>query len=111
MNPHQPVFEHYPTGETFKADCAVKGCYYVAFAGEGTDEAYGKRFYRDHAIQYEPGHAPNIEVDWEPSADCPFCEYGGKVEVDVDGEGLRCAECGTTWGMDGRHGERAEVTA
>ncbi|MBG6085834.1 hypothetical protein [Zhihengliuella flava] len=47
---------------------------------------------------------PDINVDWEPSAWCPICEDGGDMAV-IDTEALECTDCGTTWSIDGRHGE------
>lgn len=69
-------------------------------------ERYSVAF-RDHSAQYEPGRAPDIQVDWEPVALCPVCEDGVGDIAQVD-EGLGCKECDTTWDMVGRGGERAE---
>lgn len=59
----------------------------------------------DHLAQHGPGRALDIEVDWEPSANCSVCPDGiGMIKFNDDGEGLACTECGTEWDMDGKDG-------
>ena len=101
-NPHQPV------ADQNGVKCAAEGCYWAAY-GTIKPEQYDWVI-RDHRAQYEPGRAPDIEVDWEPSAWCPVCEDGiGDIKWNSDGEGLICVRCKTTWTIRGEHGETAEV--
>lgn len=62
-----------------------------------------------HLAQHEPGRALDIDVDWEPSASCSVCTHGGDVQQ--DGDGLVCQDCGTTWNIDGTFGYRTEAVS
>lgn len=59
-------------------------------------------FYASHQDQHRPGHAPDVEISWTLDADCTVCEDGGGMRVE-DGQ-IVCAQCGTTWCMDGTRG-------
>ena len=61
-------------------------------------------FYADHQDQHRPGRAPDIEVDWEPSATCSVCPDGGDIHQDSS-DVLEGRGCGTTWYLDGTGGE------
>lgn len=105
-NEHRPKFKHSPEGVTYAASCVAPECPYVMYAGGKDDEWYTRLFTRDHASQYEPGRAPNIEVEYVISALCSVCEDGVGDIVDNDGESVRCEVCRTTWYVDGTGGER-----
>lgn len=74
----------------------------------GDPHDYASRVLRDHLDQHKPGRALDIEVSWEPVAFCSVCEDGIGNVVQED-DGLTCRQCGTTWDMDGKQGERKEV--
>lgn len=102
MNAHQPV----ATERGVK--CGAEGCFWAAY-GTIKPERYDWAI-RDHRAQYEPGRAPDIEVDWEPSAWCSVCDDSiGDVVVDSDGEGLVCKACRTRWSITGDSGKTAEA--
>lgn len=61
----------------------------------------------EHLKQHEPGRAVDIEVDWEPSACCSVCD-DGIGDIRQEDEGVTCLDCGTTWDLDGKGGERRE---
>jgi hypothetical protein len=109
VNAHQPELIRNADGIATSASCAAPNCNTNVRAGMASDEGYIAHFTRLHTVQYEPGRAPDIEVDWDPSANCSVCEDLGEVKADPDGEGLFCVQCKTRWGMDGEHGERAEA--
>jgi len=106
-NPHQP------STDTRHLHCTAEGCQFTQYVypnptikDEGT--FWLELFRRYHSDQYEPGRAPDIEVDWVISASCSVCEDGiGGVEVN-DSDSIRCKDCGTTWDMRGGAGERDE---
>lgn len=104
-NLHQPELIRDDDGVAFSVRCALEDCGASIWAGRGEDERYDKMFRRDHTSQYEPGRAPDIEIEWVVSAMCSVCEGGGDVDQN-DGESLICKDCGTTWYMDGTGGER-----
>lgn len=106
MNAHVPAMGIHPSGAVGSVSCAADGCHYLLTAGLGTAERYAGMFKREHAVQYEPGRAPDIEVDYIISADCSICEDGGDVDM-TDSDTLSCSKCSTTWNARGEHGERA----
>ena len=61
----------------------------------------------DHLRQHDPDRAVDIEVDWEPVAYCSVCG-NGLGDIHQEDDGLRCRDCGTTWDINGRNGERGE---
>lgn len=111
MNPHVPDFKFTDLFAIRGVACKAPDCPYLMYAGVRTEESYAALFKSDHAVQYEPGRAPDIEVDWEPSASCSVCEDSGDVKADPDGDGLVCGDCGTRWDMQGESGEKDEEAA
>lgn len=104
MNAHQPELN--PSSQAPRsASCSAPSCHFHVWGGAQT-EAFYRGLFKDHADQYEPHRAPDIEVDWEISASCSVCEDSGSIRVDDDGESVRCSDCGTTWSMIGEQGER-----
>lgn len=80
-------------------------CSYVTFTARRFDAMpTANEILEDHLSQHGPGRALDIEVDWEPSANCSVCPDGiGTIKVSDDG-GITCTECGTEWGLDGKGG-------
>lgn len=107
-NAHEPVFKHSPEGVTYGASCAAPDCVYVVYSGGADDERYRGHF-DAHRSQYEPGRAPDIEIEYELVATCSVCADGGDVKD--EGETVICGQCGTNWYRDGSYGERAEAAA
>ena len=77
---------------------------YTLFADDGSKSPLipGERaVYRQHS------RATDIDVEWELSARCSVCP--NRVgDVQREGDGLVCQDCGTRWNIDGRNGERAK---
>lgn len=82
-----------------------KLCSHVEFTGRRRDVVpTADEVLADHLAQHEPGRALDIEVDWEPSANCSVCPDGiGTIKHSDDG-GITCTECGTEWDLDGGGG-------
>lgn len=112
-NPHQPLFEWGPvvderTGHrSLVVRCAAEGCPVVWFTQGLDEDPQRDRWAREHADQYEPGRAPDIEIDWTPSAVCPICDDWVDLTT-VDSETLECPQCHTTWSMNGHDGQRPD---
>lgn len=107
-NAHEPIFKHSPEGVTYAVSCAASDCHYLLSAGGSDDERY-RSLFESHRSQYDPGRAPDIEIEYELVATCSVCADGGDVKD--EGETVACAKCGTNWYRDGSYGERAEVAA
>lgn len=63
--------------------------------------------FKDHANQFLPDRAPDIQVEYELVANCSVCDDGGDMFQDWEGE-IGCRDCGTSWDRNGEHGERHE---
>lgn len=97
-----------PWGLTVSVVARCSECKAVTFTGGKPDRDWSGLL-DDHLRQHAPGRALDIEVDWEPTGYCSVCEDGiGDIGRDADGEGLICKDCGTTWDIEGRSGERVE---
>lgn len=86
-----------------KVECNI--CSHVTFTARPNDSIpLAEVILEDHLSQHEPGRALDIEVDWEPSANCSVCPDGiGTIKHSDDG-GITCTECGTEWDLDGKGG-------
>lgn len=109
-NPHRAVFDDKQKMVT----CAAPACRYCFIypgpraEGKLTREIaqrWTRIFHANHGMQYEPGRAPDIAVDWEISASCSICDDGGEIEMN-DGETIQCQTCKTIWTINGENGER-----
>lgn len=104
---------HQPRIDGTAVRCSAPGCYHVTFGyllpTEKDDperqESAKENFRRAHTATYEPGRAPDIEVDWRVVATCSVCHDGGDVDTS-DSETVECSQCHTTWYIDGTGGER-----
>lgn len=111
-----PLNSHQPSTDTKHLHCEAEGCQFTQYVHpnptiKDDDKFWLEQFRRYHSDQYEPGRAPDIEVDWVISASCSICEDGiGDIEVN-DSDSIRCKDCGTTWDMRGTSGERDEHEA
>jgi len=93
-----------PYGDGFKVRESCNDCIYTTetyFPWEPTGTIIA-----GHLAQHDPGRALDIEVDWQPVADCTVCEDGG--DINATGDGLECDTCGTTWTFEGTNGEITE---
>lgn len=85
--------------------CADEKCRYkVNFPTASSMDNYKRFFAERHTIQFNKNRAQDITVDWDISAYCSVCEDGIGTVIVVDGDTIRCTDCGTTWSMDGTGG-------
>lgn len=72
-----------------------------------TAEEYATNSIIRHLETHEPGRAPDIDIEYRLDASCSVCE-DEIGDVEQDGDGLICRDCGTTWSEDGTYGELKE---
>lgn len=109
-NLHESIVKVDGDGAAAVLYCRICPTFRVRLANyrEAGGREYAERtFERMHSDEYEPGRAPSITVDWEPSGWCSIC---GKSDLvpDEDGGGVECEHCGTWWDHDGRGGRTDE---
>lgn len=114
MSNHTGVFQRDADGRIERVSCSAEGCkwaYWVGTGFENTEESHARSI-KDHADQFEPGRAVDIDVDYEVNAYCSVCPRGeGSISiVATDGtrqpDSLQCEHCGTGWDVDGKNGMR-----
>jgi hypothetical protein len=113
----EAVNVHQPIAEGHRLVCGAPDCGYAihTYPIRSLDDAdriatyWASLFKNNHSSQYDPGHAPDIAVEWEISATCSVCPDGGEIQMCEDGDAVCCDECGTHWDMNGNHGTRDEL--
>lgn len=101
-----------PDGERATAHCTICPSFTLrlsSYRASGGREYAEGAFKRHHSAEYEPGRAPSISVDWEPSAWCSICNKSDIVaDAWSDDGGVICEHCGTRWDGSGGSGETDE---
>lgn len=101
--------KHSELGKQYaSATVRCSDCDYAACTGGHPDFDWS-HLIDDHLEQHNPGRAVDIDVDWEPVASCSVCP-NGMGDIYQEDDGLRCRDCGTTWDINGRRGERDEAS-
>lgn len=115
MSDHTGVFQRDADGRIERVSCNAEGCkwaYWVGSGFENTEESHSHSI-KDHADQFEPGRAPNIDVEYKVVAYCSVCPNGSGSRITIVGrdgtrapDSLQCEHCGTGWDVDGKNGTR-----
>lgn len=108
-NRHTPLIAPAEDGAEFtNVTCNAPGCRYRCryMVSTVSRDDFPAIFHRAHGNEYDPGRAPSIEVDWEPSGSCSTC---GRGDIETgDDDTVQCDFCGSYWSHDGSGGTEDE---